>query len=229
MLSVAIEKEELDAHLAYLAEGIRMAIMRVEGRCMPGRVELSAANGELFFHPQTAWPHELPAGAGVLLEYEGHQVDYSFGTVLLASPPDGRFKLALPMRIKRKPARLVHRYMARRQRVFRLRMRGPWTERESLTSFELTDISTDGLGFIFLPSTTPIEVGQQLGGELDLPGECNLELQLVVRNTRPLFPGAGVRIAGARFLDIVLLDRLILAAALRTWAMGEPGRETVRH
>ncbi len=214
------DPDRIAAHTVYLAADIRKVALTTEARTLHGRVDMPTDHELLPFLPDPAYGGhvELPLrGMPARLEYGHNEVSYAFDATMAGVDERGRWLITPPRLVECSDRRLVHRHSALGDPAFELELDGPW-QPPGFRTFSLLDISTDGLGFIFHPYRTPLNIGEVLEASLLLPTTfMPMDLVLRVANIRSFRTGSIRRVAGARYVDLLLEDRRTLALSLSVW------------
>lgn len=212
---------EIEPHLVFLAVEVGTVTVVVDQLVVQGRVLCPSIARFVPFAPDSDFDGLLPppqSQVAVRVDYQAWDESYTFHTRVVGLDAQGHWLLMPPRAIERGDRRIVYRHRVMGDTSFRLRLEGPWQPKGE-QPFALFDISTDGMAFLYDPSRNPMENGEILSGHVEVGDTLTLSILLRVAHTRLFKEGAPEWVAGARYLDLGLEDRMNLARAITVWEL----------
>lgn len=212
---------EIEAHLVFLAVEVGSVSLTLGQQVCQGRVLAPSIARLVPFEPDPIYGDILACPSSqmpVRLDYQAWDDSYSFHTRVVGVDAAGRWLLFPPRAVERADRRIVHRHMVLGDPSFRVFLEGPWLARE-LQPFAVYDISTDGVAFLYDPEWTPLASGDLLSGRLRIADRLDLPVLLRVAHTRRVPEAGSGWVAGARYLDLNLENRLELTRTVTAWEM----------
>lgn len=216
-------REEIDAHLVYLAAEIASINLTRQDKVVYGRVDMPLVVRFVPFEPDSVYEGALPvppSRVSLRLDYRGGNTSFRFYSRVVGCDDRNRWLLLPPRAIRCTDRRIVHRHRVVGDPAFELRLKGPW-QPSGPHVFSLLDLSSDGLAFLFHPRNRPLKRGTILSGTLRLPSGQKVPLLLRVAHLRKHGEQDDdtTWVAGVRFLNLSLDDRMRLARGISRWEL----------
>ena len=219
-----VDREEIDAHLVFLSVDVGEVSVTIDKKVIQGVVQTPSQHRLVPFVPDARFRGLVRPPAirtPVRLDYVGPSDTYTFHSRVMDLDGD-RWLLCPPRAIERSDRRIVFRHLVMGHPDIQLKVEGSWLPRGP-RPFPVYDISTDGLAFLFMPGRTPIGVHDIFSSTLVVASHFQAALTLHVAYTRRLQADSPRSVAGVRFLDLPLEERMALARAVSVWELNRMG------
>ena len=206
-------REDVIAHLYFVAAEIGAVDVEVGGRAVSGSVSFPSPESSTFSFFATAGA-EVTApdeGAVVRVAYRRGESEYAFLTEVSESGTGGRWRLAFPRTIERSERRIVARHRVLAVGGFRIRID---TGEGTMVALPLVDLSTAGLSFVYEDGEIDFEVGRSRAASILMPSGTSIPVLIEVRNLRAAEDLPGQRVVGCRFVGLSAQDHVVLAQTL---------------
>ena len=205
--------QDISMHLACAVGERRTVKLSGPGVAATGSFQTGARDWPLFA-PDPRMPTPLPRlGATIRAEYQTRSDSFSFFSRLVSVDPSGRWVLQQPLAVERCDRRAAARHMVVGVSGFCFRL----TQVSGQPLLGLYDISTLGCAFVADPRRHPFAVGEHVVGQLHVPGEIPLPVEMAVRHGRDYPRQANLKIHGCRFATMNPVHEQMLGEFLMHW------------
>ena len=205
--------QDIAMHLACAAGEHRTVKLSGPGLAAMGSFQQGAREWPLFA-PDPRMPTPLPrVGVTVRAEYHTRADSFTFFSRLVSVDSKGRWVLQQPMAVERCDRRAASRHMVVGVSGFCFRL----TQTSGQPLLGLYDISTLGCAFVADSRRHGFSVDEHVLGQLHVPGEIPLPVEIEVRHMRDYPRQANLKIFGSRFVTMHPEHERMLAEFLMHW------------
>ncbi|MBM4392556.1 MAG: hypothetical protein FJ090_15655, partial [Deltaproteobacteria bacterium] len=184
--------QDIHVHLACAASERRPVVLSGAGVAARGAFAERLDPWPLFI-PDPKVPTPLPRiGATVKCDYYARNDAYSFFTRLVSLDPRGSWVLQSPLAVERCDRRVASRHLVMGVSGFCLSL----VDQPGHPFLGLYDISSGGVSVVADPRRHHFEVEDRLNGQVHMPGEIPLAVELEVRHSRDFPRQSNLRIYG---------------------------------
>ncbi len=205
--------QDINVHLACAASERRPVLLSGAGIAARGAFAERVDAWPLFI-PDPKAPTPLPRlGATVKCDYYARNDAYSFFTRLVSLDPQGRWVLQSPLAVERCDRRAASRHLVVGVSGFCFRL----SDLAGQPLLGLYDISSAGVSFVADPRRHRFEFEEHVIGQVHMPGEIPLTVELEVRHSRDFPRQPNLRIYGTQITQISKDHEHLLAEFLTHW------------
>ena len=205
--------QDITAHLACAVQERRPVLLTGPGVSASGSFAVASPEWPLFA-PDPSRPLPLPRlGATVRADYHTRSDAFSFFTRLVSVDASGRWVLQQPLAVERCDRRAVSRHLVLGVSGFCFRL----TDVAGQPLLGLYDISPVGCAFVADPRRHLFAHEQVVCGQIHMPGEVPVSVELEVRHSRDYPRQPHLRVYGTRILTMSKEDERVLSDFLMHW------------
>ncbi len=205
--------QDISTHLAYAASEQRPVVVSGAGISARGAFAAKGSEWPLFI-PDPRAPVPLPRlGATVKCDYFARNDAFSFFTRLVSLDAQGRWVLQSPLAVERCDRRAASRHLVVGVSGFCFRL----ADVAGQPLLGLYDISSVGVAFVSDPRRHAFEFEQRVVGQVHMPGEIPLAVELEIRHSRDYPRQPNLKIYGTQIVQISKEHELLLTEFLTHW------------